>query len=151
VATVDRLTIVSHDRFQEIIIDDANRPDSFIRTGVVIGKDFPRIIVVPKGDVTCGFTNFTVDVSGLHLQPVSGKILIQHLRDQARYLLVSGSGIVPENRLEDYLVRGLIDFDDIQYDDHAELLYNLAGQVVRHLNSYLGSEDDVLNATSKPS
>src|SRR5450759_2218917 len=37
---VDRLTIVSHDRFQEII-DEANRPDSIIRTGVVIGKDIP--------------------------------------------------------------------------------------------------------------
>ena len=38
VATVDRLTIVSHDKFQEII-DDANRPDSIIRTGVVIGRE----------------------------------------------------------------------------------------------------------------
>jgi len=38
VAAVDRLTIVSHDKFQEII-DEANKPDSIIRTGVVIGKD----------------------------------------------------------------------------------------------------------------
>src|SRR5450759_487030 len=38
VPAVDRLTIVAHDRFQEII-DDANRPDSIIRTGVVIGRD----------------------------------------------------------------------------------------------------------------
>jgi len=40
VAAVDRLTIVAHDRFQEII-DDANRPDSVIRVGVVIGRDIP--------------------------------------------------------------------------------------------------------------
>ncbi len=40
VVTVDRLTIVSHDRFQEII-DEANKPDSIIRTGVVIGRDIP--------------------------------------------------------------------------------------------------------------
>ncbi len=40
VPAVDRLTIVSHDRFQEII-DEANRPDSIIRTGVVIGRDIP--------------------------------------------------------------------------------------------------------------
>jgi len=58
---------------------------------------------------------------------------------------VSGDGIAPETRLEDYLVRGLIDFDDISYDDHAELLYKLAGQMVRHLQSYLAVEDDVLN------
>ncbi len=37
---VDRLTIVAHDRFQEII-DEANRPDSIIRAGVVIGRDIP--------------------------------------------------------------------------------------------------------------
>src|ERR1017187_5486267 len=40
VVAVDRLTIVSHDHFQEII-DEANKPDSIIRTGVVIGKDIP--------------------------------------------------------------------------------------------------------------
>jgi hypothetical protein len=40
VPAVDRLTIVSHDRFQEII-DEANNPNSIIRTGVVIGRDIP--------------------------------------------------------------------------------------------------------------
>lgn len=38
-----------------------------------------------------------------------------------------------------------MDFDDVSYDDHAELLYKLAGQVVEHLNSYLANEDDVRN------
>ena len=37
---MDRLTIVSHDRFQEII-DHANDPNSIIRTGIVIGRDIP--------------------------------------------------------------------------------------------------------------
>ncbi|HUZ95048.1 MAG TPA: DEAD/DEAH box helicase family protein, partial [Edaphobacter sp.] len=40
VADVDRLTIVSHDKFQEIV-DHANDPNSIIRTGVVIGRDIP--------------------------------------------------------------------------------------------------------------
>ena len=40
---------------------------------------------------------------------------------------------------------GLIDFNDISYDDHAALLYKLAGQVVAHLRSYLAEEKDVLN------
>jgi type III restriction enzyme len=47
--------------------------------------------------------------------------------------------------LEDYIVRGLIDKDDVSYDDHAVLLYKLAGQLVRHLQSYLSAEDDVRN------
>lgn len=256
VVAVDRLTIVSHDRFQEII-DEANRPDSIIRTGIVIGRDIPehrskvvevkpeienriagaappagaaqgklfdtereqevaratlevikqyerlprsedlrkpevqkeiaervaaavrptqgelegivekvdvakvvektidlhislsidipRIVVVPKGEVTCRYRDFDLDVSGIRLQPVPADILIQHLHDHAQYRLRSGDGVVEEERLEDYLVRGLIDFDDISYDDHADLLYKLAGQVVAHLRTYLTSADDVKN------
>ena len=258
VAAVDRLTIVSHDKFQEII-DDANRPDSIIRTGVVIGRDIPdkpmkavevqplivtaiapsssvpeikaeqkplfntereqeiaraafahikdferlsqskdlkspenlkklvaqvqeataptqaalegvgetmdvaeivtrtvdlfieksidipKIVVVPKGEVTAGFTAFDLDLRGVHLQPVAQDILIAHLHEQAQYRLISGDGVVPEVRLEDYLIRGLVDFDDICYDDHSELLYKLAGQTVHHLQSYLKDENAVRN------
>jgi type III restriction enzyme len=42
-------------------------------------------------------------------------------------------------------VRALIDHDDISYDDHADLLYKLAGQMVAHLRSYLPDEDAVRN------
>ena len=251
---VDRLTIVSHDRFQEII-DEANRPDSIIRTGIVIGRDIPyqqstvvnvepeyvniikgnsereqskkyvfespeqqqvalvtlevitefekcsssdlskpeiqsqikqrvkeviapaqmefegmakevdidktveqtielrnsmsiavpRIVIVPSGDVDCGHKDFDMNVGSINLQPVDHDILIQHLQNHERYKLSSGDGVVEENRLEDYLVRGLIDFDDISYDDHAALLYKLAGQVVQRLQSYLNNEEDVKN------
>jgi type III restriction enzyme len=255
VEAVDRLTIVSHDRFQEII-DEANRPDSIIRTGVVIGRDIPdrdmrvvevasnletraaadpaaaeqrplfntkreqevaqatlsvlkqferlarsndlkkpeniqkvvekvqiatapvqgelaevvppvdvskivsktielfiensidipRIVVVPKGEVTAGYRDFDLDLKRVQqLQPVAKDILIAHLNDHLQYRLVSGDGIVPEEKLEDYLVRGLIDFDDVSYDDHADLLYKLAGQMVKHLQSYLSDEEDVKN------
>jgi type III restriction enzyme len=261
VADVDRLTIVSHDKFQEIV-DQANRPDSIIRTGIVIGRDIPdtrekvvvvesnlvtrvagssrgqadtagvpeqqaifntareqeaakvtlrvlkeferlprsadlqkpeiqqqiiqrvaaelqpvqgdlsgvveevnlaevvartinlhvemsidipRIIVVPTGEVSSGFRDFNLDCRNIRLQPVARDILIQHLHDQSRYRLVSGDGSTAEDRLENYLVRGLIDFNDVSYDDHAELLYKLSGQVVTHLQSYLSNEDDVKN------
>jgi type III restriction enzyme len=39
------------------------------------------------------------------------------------------------------VVSGLVDFDDISYDDHADLLYNLAQQTVEHFRSYLSEED----------
>jgi type III restriction enzyme len=53
-----------------------------------------------------------------------------------------------EARPEDYIVRRLIDYPDIDYGQHADLLYDLAGQVVAHLRSYLSAEDasDVLEA-----
>ena len=34
----------------------------------------------------------------------------------------------------------LVDFDDIAYDDHADLLYDLAGQTVQHFRTYLTEE-----------
>ncbi len=261
VPAVDRLTIVSHDRFQEII-DHANDPNSIIRTGVVIGKDIPeagkkavivesefekiiatttpedgeekrapearslfekpeeqevakatfevirqyerlrgsdqlqqeeiqkeivkkveeiarpklgllydslgkdtvamvvkettklyqdfsidipKIVVVPQGEVAAGYEDFDLETRNINLQPVAQDILIQHLHDMQRYKLRDGSGVVEEKQPEDYLVRGLVDFNDISYDDHAALLYKLAGQVVAHLRSYLTEEDDVVN------
>jgi type III restriction enzyme len=106
--------------------------------------DIPRIVVIPTGDVTSGFNSFPVDCSAIHLQPVSRELLIQHLRTAKQEFLQNLAGQVKEARPEDYLVRALIDFDDICYDDHADLLYDLTGQVVRHLRSYL-SEADALN------
>ncbi len=38
-------------------------------------------------------------------------------------------------------VSGLIDFDDVSYDDHSELLYELARKVVVHFQSYLDEVD----------
>ena len=47
----------------------------------------------------------------------------------------AAGNLATEARLEDYLVFGLIDYDDISYDDHAELLYKLSGQCIQHLRS----------------
>jgi type III restriction enzyme len=103
--------------------------------------DIPRILVVPKGEVTTGFHTFTLDCSNIHYQPVERDLLIQHLRTHEQETLSFGGRMQPEQRLEDYLVRGLVDFDDISYDEHSDLLYDLAGQLVRHLRSYLSEED----------
>jgi type III restriction enzyme len=102
--------------------------------------DIPRILVVPKGEVTTGFHAFTLDCSNIHYQPVERDLLIQHLRTHEQETLSFGERLQPEQRLEDYLVRGLVEFDDISYDEHSDLLYDLAGQLVRHFRSYLSEE-----------
>jgi type III restriction enzyme len=103
--------------------------------------DIPRILVVPKGAVTTDFHPFKLDCASIRYQPVERDLLIQHLRTQERETLTFGPALPPEQRPEDYLVRGLIDFDDISYDDHADLLYDLAGQLVAHLRSYLSADE----------
>ncbi|MDR4470321.1 MAG: DEAD/DEAH box helicase family protein [Nitrospira sp.] len=106
--------------------------------------DIPRILVVPKGDVTTGFHPFTLDSSSIRYQPVERDLLIQHLRTNRQETLSAGGHMQPEQRLEDHVVRGLVDYDDIAYDEHADLLYDLASQLVAHLRSYL-LEDDTKN------
>ena len=105
--------------------------------------DIPRIAVVPTGEVTTGFRPFTLDVNQLRLQPGQREIVGQMLRTNEQFTLAAEIGI-KEQRPEDYIVHALVDFDDVDYFTHADLLYDLAGQMVRHLQSYL-SEADALN------
>ncbi len=103
--------------------------------------DIPRILVVPKGEVRSGFKPFELALDALGYQAPSEELWIQHLRTHELEILGLGKGGIHEERLEDYVVSGLVDFDDVAYDDHADLLYDLAAQVVRHFQVRL-SEDD---------
>jgi len=103
--------------------------------------DIPRILVVPKGEVKTGFKPFSLKLETLNYQAVPDELWIQHLRTNQLEVLALGRGSIEEARLEDYVVSGLMDFDDISYDDHADLLYDLAGQTVRHFQTYLSEED----------
>lgn len=136
----------------DLPLDDALVPEldlqSVVRRAVEMAVkqtiDIPRIAVVPKGEVTSGFKPFTLDVSGLHLQPKDRSLVGQNLRDHQQFTLSAQSGGT-QRRLEDYIVHALIDYDDIDYSTQASLLYDLAGQMVAHLRSYLKDEDEVRN------
>ena len=99
--------------------------------------DIPRILVVPKGDVRSGFKSFRLNLDSLKYQPPEDELWVQYLRTGEHQLVGFGAGGIEEDRLENYVVGGLIDFDDISYDDHADLLYDLAQQVVAHFKTYL--------------
>jgi type III restriction enzyme len=103
--------------------------------------DIPRILVVPKGEVKSGFRPFTLDLSTINYPAPDDELWIRHLRTEQVDVVGLGRGSVDEQRLEDYVVSGLIDFDDVAYDEHADLLYDLAEQVVAHLGSYLSPDD----------
>ncbi|KIO50290.1 DEAD/DEAH box helicase family protein [Nitrosospira sp. NpAV] len=118
-------------------------------TEIVIQQtiDIPRIAVVPTGEVTTGFHPFKIDVSQLHLQPGQREIVGQMLRTNEQFTLAAEVGL-KEQRPEDYIVHALVDFDDIDYFTHANLLYDLSGQTVQHLRSYL-SEDEAVNVLDR--
>jgi type III restriction enzyme len=114
--------------------------------------DIPRILVVPKGEVKAGFKPFTLNLDALNYPAVSEELWIQLLRTNERELVALGHGGIEENRMEDYVVSGLVDIDDISYDDQADLLYDLAAQTVKHFCSYLSEEDagKVLRCYQRP-
>ena len=102
--------------------------------------DIPRILVVPRGEVESGFHPFKLALSGLNFQPISEELWKQVLRTGEVELIGLGKGGIKEKRLENYVVSGLVDFDDIDYEKHADLLYDLASQTVTHFKSYLTEE-----------
>ena len=114
--------------------------------------DIPRIVVQPSSEVSSGFHPFTLDLSRLNYQRVDYDLLVQHLRNENRYLISAAEVTNQEERLEDLIVRALIDFDDISYDDHCDLLYQLAGQTVTHFRAYLDESEthNVLLYYQKP-
>jgi type III restriction enzyme len=103
--------------------------------------DIPRILVVPKGEVKSGFKPFQLKLAGLKFQPISEELWVQFLRTGATEVIGLGKGGIKEQRMENYVVAGLVDYDDIDYEKHADMLYDLASQTVVHFKVYLSEED----------
>lgn len=106
----------------------------------------PQLIVSPLDQVSFGFRPFQLEGLGSwNYQPISRELLVQVLRTEKQHLISGEDGGDRPERLEDYLVARLIDYDEVDYGAHAEMLYDLAGQVVAHLRSYLSNDEDVRN------
>lgn len=106
----------------------------------------PRITVVPTGEVTSGYDSFEIDLSSYTFQTVKQDILLQYLSDNRQSTYTSEASIqIREKRPEDYIVRQLINYDDINYDTDADLLYELSSQIIAHLTEAHPNEDDLHN------
>lgn len=131
--------------------DNAQRVSEIVKTVsdvvVKLTIDIPQIVVLPTREVNYGFNDFDLQqLHGINYPPVSEEILLQHLEgDQTRHAIHFGDDQVRESRPEDYIVRNLMDRNEIDYDSHAALLYKLSGQVVEHLKSQWQDEQKVEN------
>ena len=144
------LAVKSQYRPTQLEIEGVTKPPDFAaivaKTTEIVKQqtiDIPRILVVPTGKVLSGFHPFTLNVETLNYPPVDEELWAKHLRTDQVDVISTGAGGIEELRLEDYVVSGLVDFDDVSYDAHADLLYLLAGQVVTRLKSYLPDEHEV--------
>ncbi len=108
--------------------------------------EIPEIVVLPSREVNFWFEDF--DLTGhesIRYQPISDKIRIRNLRDETQRDLARSVAGPKEERVENYIVKHLIDMDQVDYDTQADLLYKLADQMVTHLRTYLETEEDVEN------
>ncbi|WP_283120633.1 DEAD/DEAH box helicase family protein [Neisseria sp. HMSC073G10] len=134
----------------ELLVDELDIAEIVAKTTETMVNqtiDIPRITVIPSGEVSTGFHPFKLDLSSLHLQPSEREITIHNLHTNEQSSLSAELGM-KEKRPEDYIVFSLMDFDDIDYFTQADLLYDLAGQMVVHLRAYL-SEEEVLSVLDK--
>ena len=106
--------------------------------------DIPRILVKPKGPVKSGYKVFNLDLSKMNFQPQDMALVGQGLKT-GKQVLYGQSSTVLESQLENYIVRELINYDDVSYDEHAELIYELSGQAVAHFKTYLKTDDELHN------
>ena len=126
----------------------ADKPDiaAIVRktTELVVRQtiDIPRILVVPKGEVESGFRPFQLNLRALsRYEAIPEELWRQVLRTGEVEVIGLSKGGTKEERLENYIVAGLVDYDDIDYEKHSDLLYDLASQTVAHFRSYLKEEE----------
>lgn len=86
-----------------------------------------------------------IDLDRIRLQPVSQDILVKSLLNGGQELLTPLGTLNQYERAEAYLVDQLIQRDEIDYDPHADLLEDLASQVIAQLCRYLANDGEVRN------
>ena len=132
----------------ELLANDVPALDSIVQQTiaayVAYSIDIPRISVVPKGPVKSGYRAFQLDVSKMNFQPQDMALIGQGLRS-GKQVMYGQSSSVPEAQFEDYIVRELINYDDVDYDEYANLIYELSAQAVAHFKTYLGTDDELHN------
>jgi type III restriction enzyme len=129
---------------------EAPRIDQIVETVAETVADrtisIPQIVVLPKKHVTFTFADFDLEsLNTVNMRPIEDGLIIEDLRTQARVYLARTLDDPREARPQDYLVRYLIERNEIDYDAHAALLYKLAGQLVARVRSYLADEAEVEN------
>jgi type III restriction enzyme len=106
--------------------------------------EIPKLTIVPRDEVSFQFRDFDlVGLDRIYYQPRDAELIIQQLRTDRKLTLSQFEEGVVEARPENYLVRRLVDFDEIDYGANARLLYKLCEQLLARLRSYLPDEEAV--------
>lgn len=106
--------------------------------------EIPEIVVLPSREVNFWFDDFDLTkLDTIRFQPSSDTILIRNLRTDVQRELARAQEGPRETRTENYIIRHLMDFPEVDYDSQADLLYKLSGQMVERLRAYLTTQEEV--------
>jgi type III restriction enzyme len=89
--------------------------------------------------------SFILDCSKINFKPVTNDLIVQKLRTGEQDTVTFSKTSITQTSFEALLVSALTLYDDISYEDAAELLYDLCTQAVKHLRSMLQDEGDIKN------
>ncbi len=106
--------------------------------------EIPRV-VIEQPQATAIFHNFDLNTSeGFSFPELSNEILRMGLKDKEVEVLTAISSGYYDNPVKE-IVAQLIDFEEIDYDENAELLFHLAGQAVEAVSIQTEEGHDVAN------
>lgn len=104
----------------------------------------PTILIVPRETTKIHFEPFRIDLESCRFAPVSDEVWIQTLRTHEHETVSLSGNAESTLRPEDILVDGLVsEYDDISYDETADVLYDLASQTVQFYSGYMSAEEAI--------
>ena len=110
--------------------------------------EIPRITIQLKNDTEFGFKDFNLDTKTMEkFSPVEEKIFVRYLQEQKKtytYSVTNDDSSGEQNWLQT-IVSELLNYDEIDYDEHGDLLYKLAEEALVHFRSYLSKDSEIDN------
>lgn len=111
--------------------------------------EIPNISIVPSNNVSYGFKDFNLNnLSEIRYQPLSDKILIETIRENERKYLTTQAEDDGQSRLENYIIKHLVEKSAIDYGDDKILIDKLSQQMINRLQEYLFDADEIVNVLS---
>lgn len=106
--------------------------------------EIPRMDLV-LGEVTATFNHFDLDTTNFNYQALEQEIIRMGLKDKSVETLKAKSSGSYGNPVK-MIIAELIDYPEIDYDDNADLLYQLATQAYNNIEENIDKKENILQA-----
>ncbi len=106
--------------------------------------EIPRMDLV-QGETKAEFEEFDLDIIGFNFQALEQEIIRMGLKDKQVETLKAKSSGSYGNPIK-LIIAELIDYPEIDYDDNADLLYQLANQAYEAIKSNISNQEELSSA-----